>query len=311
MRETVEKHYPFKISMWNPIKSLFECIFEEFGHPVTLQRLIPERPDLRVQLIEPERVIASDSVVKWQEWGNTWPPQNRGLLIGRTYEPGEYESCQIRRQEIENFVQCKITEDWICDIQDVSGFSASTSNLTAFYTLDDMVTTDSPEMIDSITEEKLAQNLAWKGIGILHDPNSGDRFVQYQWDGRLFLINSNGSHHFAAARYIAARIGKPVPLKGKLYTYSIDPLAVDGLKRDFEMFAVSNTPDLYDLFNDAMKAGSATFYWYHLPTPHNHARLILLPRKNKRSMRVSDVLRDAGFLDAGIYLSGLAQLNTA
>lgn len=167
--------------------------------------------------------------------------------------------------------------------------------------------TDSPEMIDMITEEKLVQNISHGEIRILHDSNIGDHFTRYQWDGRLFLINSGGSHHFAAARYIAARIGKPVPLKGKLYTYSIDPLAVDGLRRDFDMYAISDTPEVFCDFLEAMKSVKAPYYWHRLPTPHDHAQIILLPKNDKRSMRVSNVLRVTGLFDVGEYLFGLVQ----
>lgn len=70
--------------------------------------------------------------------------------------------------------------------------------------MDDMVVRNSPEMIDEISPAKLAKNLAWDEIRIISHVDH-DYFATWAWDGRVFLMNSGGSHHFAAAKYIAAR----------------------------------------------------------------------------------------------------------
>lgn len=293
------------VFMFNPFKFLFDSIREDLGIPVTLLRLIQEHSDLSVQLIEPKQVIAAGNVVAWHKWGDDRHSQYTGQLSGWKYSNGEYYSCQVHQQEIVGFVRCNITNDWTCDIQDVAGLSSSKSDLTSFISLDDMVEADSPEMIDQISEEKLAQNLAFKEIRILHSPDAGDHFVCYQWDGRIFLANNGGSHHFAAARYIAARMGRPVPLVGKLYSYAIDSFAVEGLRREFDMYAISNKPEICNEFLKSMRSFRAAYYWRYLPMPYKHAQLILLPKNNKRSVRASTALRDAGVFDVGAYFSTL------
>jgi hypothetical protein len=148
---------------------------------------------------------------------------------------GSYSSFYLQREEFANFGSCEITEDWECDIQDVTGLSTSKSELKDFDNLDRMAETKSRYMIEPISTDKLRENLAWGEIRILRGAGSSDFFARYLWDGRVFLINSGGSHHFAAARYIASRLGVPVPLRGQLHTYVINELAVSSLQRDFEM----------------------------------------------------------------------------
>lgn len=286
------------------------------GHPVTLLRLLDECPSLRIHLIEPKADIAARSVVQWHNWGDSSEHfkrrLRRGTLFGWRYFSGEYRSFEIHRAELEHFGRCEINDYWTCDIQTVVGFSSSKSELEKFSSLDDMVETNSREMIDALTEEKLCQNLAHNEIRILHHEQTSDHFARHRWDGRVFLINNGGSHHFAAARYIAARIERQVPLCGALHTYSIDPIAVDSLQTDFDMFVIpDNNVDASNGFHDAMRAFHATYFWIPLPRPYENARVILLPKQEIRSAKVSAVLRAAGLFDFGKYLTSLIKRQQA
>lgn len=291
-------------------KILEFCYFsicEDFGRPMRLLRLIDEHPNMSVQLTEPNPVVAVSNVVKWQNWGmqpiNNWPCHKRGTLLGWKQSAERYSSFYAHRPEFENFGRCEVLDQWNCDIQDVTGLSSSKSNLETFSSLDSMVKTNSKEMIDEITEYKLKKNLSHREIRILN--GEGDYFARYRWDGRTFLINSGGSHHFAAARYIASRINRPVPLNGKLYTYSINRLALDSLLCDFDIYAISDETDISIGFHNAMRTFRATYLWQHLPCPYTHARAILLPKNEERSMRVSRVLRTSGMFNIGEHLVAL------
>ena len=163
-------------------------------------------------------------------------------------------------------------------------------------------------MIDELSLAKLEKNLAHDEIRILHRPNGGlDFFVRYRWDKRLWLMNEGGSHHTAAAKYIATRIKHPVPMSGRLYEYSLNPDAINSLRRDFEIFVVGDDACSGNAFFDAMRAVSATWLWHQMPKVFERSRAIYLPRDNKRSMRVAQLLREAGFVDLGAMLSTLAQ----
>lgn len=214
-------------------------------------------------------------------------------------------SFLLHRPEYAQLGQCQMTDDWRCDITDVDGFAASKSELADFTSTDQMVATNSRDMIDAITHEKLAKNLAHREIRIIHSPGS-DHFRRYAWDGRLFLINSGGSHHFAAAKYIAGRLPESVPLRGQLQTYSLNALAIASLRRDFEMFVISDATPISLGFHDAMVAFRATWLWHPMPRPFADAKAILLPKAERRSMLVAERLRRAGVADLGAHLAHLA-----
>ncbi|PHN95988.1 hypothetical protein CSC81_17380, partial [Tenacibaculum discolor] len=170
-----------------------------------------------------------------------------------------------------------IVLNWQCDIAQVDGFSGSKSVLENFQTTDEMVEANSRKMISEISQSKLGENLAHTEIRIIHDPRSSDCFAQYRWDARTWLLNSGGSHHFAAAKYIAARLGATVPLKGKLKVYELDGATIAALRSKFEMFAISDNSFVCNAFSDAMRAFRATWLWHALPTPYMGIRAILLP----------------------------------
>lgn len=301
--------------MWKPFEFLYFGACEDLGRPMRLQRLIDENPNMRVQLTEPELVVDAHKVVQWQDWGgqptDRWPRRKRGTMMGWRQSAGRYSSFEAHRPEFESFGRCEVSDQWSCDIQDVTGLSSSKSNLEKFTSLDSMVETNSREMIDEITEDKLHKNLAHGEIRILHRESTSDHFARYRWDGRTLLMNSGGSHHFAAARYIASRINRRVPLHGRLHTYSISPLALGALLRDFDMYAISDDATISNGFHHAMKMFRATYLWRHLPRPYEHARAILLPKNERRSMRVSRALREAGMFDIGEHLVALTDRQAA
>jgi len=292
------------------IKRAYNTIQEKFGKPVSLYALLAAHPDLSAKIREPVRNISHASVVRWHEWEgevlSRWPRRGRGILMGWRYSDSSYGSFSVEREEFSHFVSCEITEDWECEIQNVTGLAASKSKLEDFESLDKMVETNARKLIEPCTADKLRENLAWGEIRILHRNNPSDFFARYLWDGRVFFVNSGGSHHFAAGRYVAARIEALVPLRGKLCTYSINKMAVASLQRDYEMFVMAGIPTVTLDFRDAMQNFRASYLWHYLPHPYQDCCVVLLPRADARSMKVAAVLHAAGFFDLGLYLAGLA-----
>ncbi|MDQ7979863.1 hypothetical protein QYH69_21725 [Paraburkholderia sp. SARCC-3016] len=284
---------------------------EDLGRPVKLQRLLAATPDLPTTLSDPAACIHAASVPAWHRLNDgislsVYDRLPRGTLMGWERIGADYLGCQIHRPEYEQIcIETKV-EGWQCDISDVHGFGASKSKLTDFSSTDAMVERNSRAMIDEITPEKLAENLAHDEIRILHRTKTTDHFACYQWDGRLWLINSGGSHHFAAAKYIAARLPQRVPLQADLRVYTLNEEAISSLRRDFEMFVVPNRTEFSNGFFGAMRSFGATWYWHGMPSTFNHTRAILLPRSERRSMRVADELAKAGVVDLGRVLSDAA-----
>lgn len=293
--------------MASMLRDFINSVQEDLGRrPASLHAMLESHPNLSVPLNDTAQSIALESVVMWHEWGGSSRDWNYGELRGWRHEYDTYNSFHVSREDLRNFGSCEVTEGWECDIQDVVGMANSRARLESFDTLDRMVEADSGELIEPITADKLRENLAHGGIHILHRDKPLDYFARHLWDGRVFLINGDGSHHFAAARYIATRIGVSVPLRGTLRTYAINEMAVASLQRDFEMFVIDDSVDSSLGFHDAMKKFRASYLWRYLPRPYRGCRAIMLPRSDARSMKVAAVLHEAGFFDFGLFLRGLA-----
>lgn len=293
------------------LSSCFNAVREELGNPANLIQVLEKFPAIRVGLDVPRPCIDAYSVVPWHTLGKAapldWPSLEPGELSGWRAEAGHYYgSFHLKRPNYFPIGRCEITNDWTCDISDVYGFSASKSNLIEFADTDEMVETNSPSLIADISHEGLKKNLNHKEIRILHDPDTTDHFTRYMWDRRVFLMNTGGSHHFAAAKYIAARLPAKVALKGDLHTYSLNSSTIASLRNEFDIFVISDEPEIFNAFFEAMRSFKATWLWLKMSSPYNESRAILLPKSEKRSVRVADAFRLAGIIDLGAYLAGLA-----
>jgi hypothetical protein len=292
-------------------KIVVDVLREEFGHPSTLVNLIAREPSLNMPLVEYEKGISSSEVVKWNEFGNLSYERSRPSkhsLNGWGYCPGanrNYGSVSVRREDLLNLGTTREVKGWNCDIQDVDGFSASKSDLRMFKSMDAMVEKNSKKMIDEITPEKLAKNLAWDEIRIISREDH-DYFQTWSWDGRVFLMNSGGSHHFAAAKYIAKRLNIKVPLKGRYRVHGINQVALESLTRDFDIFVMSSHHRHQMGLHKAMMSFKATYYWKDLPRPYSDQCAVFLPKTEKRSAKVAEILRASAFQDLGRYLKDLS-----
>lgn len=285
---------------------LFKGILEDLGYSLRLSKLLRE-PGIRADLAPPAANIAASSVVRWQDFGKhaplSWPRRAQGEMVGWRWSDGRYSSFVVQRPEIRVLTQCSEAPGWRCDIARVDGFSGSKSRLEDFASTDEMVETNSKPMIDRIDDDKLAENLAHEDIRILHDPATSDHLRYCAWDRRVFLMNSGGSHHLAAAKYLAARLDRRVPIEGKLVSYRLNSAAVEALCRDFEIFALNNDGSKHaNAFHDAMSRFRATWLWLPLPHPYGAGRAVFLPRNHARSVCVANALRRADLFDLGRHL---------
>lgn len=280
------------------IKYIYSHYLEVSGtSPVSLCKLINSNYLLSGDIASVKRNIKQGDVIKWQEW------TSKGIS---TYAFERSRRFNFDVKELDNLTDCKIDKKYNLDIQDVEGLYASKSNLDEFSSLDEMVETNSKEMIDSITQEKLDENLAHKDIRIIHNPTH-DSFRTYGWDKRIFLINSGGSHHFAATRYIASRIGVTVALQGELKTYSINKNKVKNLLNKFNIFLFAKDQDCkYYEFNHTMQIFKVDFLQKQLPYPYHNQIATFIPRGEPRADKVSSVLKGYNFFDLGKYLLNIS-----
>ncbi len=275
------------------------------GYPVALENWIADTPseDLRIALAPTVPSIHHGQIIHWHDFGEDhsmehWRRNARGTMRGwAKSRGGHYESAEHHCQALADLGECKSIEPYELDIAKVDGMGASKSDLEDYNSMASFAEACCSGLIEPLTEEQLQKNLSWSEVRIMR-PGGGDYFSRYAWDSRIFLNNSGGSHHFAAAQYIAAKLGRQVPLVGKLYDYSLNKQAVDALGREFEVFALPDKkPAVSNAFHDGMASFGATYYRLPLPRSHPHVRAILLPKADERSRQVAALLRAASVFD--------------
>ncbi|MDZ5460931.1 DUF6685 family protein [Azohydromonas lata] len=285
---------------------------EQLGVPVTLRRFLQEQTEaLRAGLEILPAGLAAGNITCWHEWGDAWRDG------GEAYEPGElpgwktqhnfkYKPQRQVRQDLLRLATVTRQPQWRGDIRDVAGLQANRAELVKFDSLDVYAQTRARSHLSEITRARLNALLSHKELRFLRRPKPAEYFLQPLWDGRIFLLNGGGSPQFAAARFIAGQIGQAVPLAGELRQCSLEPLAVSGLRRDFELFALSmRDPQAIAGLHDALRRLRAPYLWKPMPQPHAQAQVLFLPREDRRAQAAAAELRAAGLPDVGKHLSAL------
>jgi hypothetical protein len=290
-----------------------DLVRDRLGRPSSLVQCLDTNAEkLLVGLPDAETAnIAADSVPRWHEWGQRSRSDGAvfkaGELLGwKTHRNFGYRSYRVVRPDLAGFGDCTQLPGWHCDIQDVDGLHASKSTLVRFNSLDAMAQQEVPGLIDEVSSARLARLLERHEIRALRQQRSGDHFVRYLWDGRIFLLNRSGSVHFAAARLMAAQLKQRVALGGELQVLSIEPQVVSSLRRDFELFAVSARDAFASIaFHEALRGSYTPYLSKRMPHPYADTEVIFLPRDDRRSMAMADEMRAAGFQDVVKHLSTL------
>lgn len=193
---------------------------------------------------------------------------------------------------------------WETDISQLHGFSSSKSTLTDFESLHDMVLINSQPMIEDVSEQGLVKNLAHNQIRIINSPTTSDFFVRYAWDGRLYLVNAGGSHHLAAAKYIAFKLNKNVSLKARYVEYSLNRDVLKKLIYEYRIFLIDErSDDFHEALLKALGRLQHDFVEVELSVHIcEHGKLLFLFSKYKETKAIADLLTKRGFQDIGALL---------
>ena len=120
------------------LRSFFEAVREELGHPASLCRMLAAYPHIRVNLDDLVPSIHAGSVPRWHELGEysplSWPRHQRGSLMGWHTSGGVWQSFSVTRPEYAEIARCKIEQSWTCDVTDIDGFAASKAGRRALVT---------------------------------------------------------------------------------------------------------------------------------------------------------------------------------
>ncbi|WP_139133090.1 DUF6685 family protein [Pandoraea sp. ISTKB] len=291
--------------------SILSFIKEQFGHPARLVTLLSERSYAQRASLSSSESIDAEEIPQWHRFGhpdlNDWNAGAPERIMGWRQSGGYYESFTALVPGLQEIGTVEVFDGWECDISQVEGLGASKSPLSDYRDMDRFIEARSPELVREISHDQLRKNLAHREIRILHGRPTSDHFAHYAWDGRIWLKNTGGSHHFAAARYIAKRLDVRVPLMGRLRKYGINPSAVHELVEHFEVFVVPDDAEFSVAFSDAMRYAGITWLWAPMPRPCQSERAIFLPRTERRSRKAAELLREAGMPDLGAHLIGVAR----
>lgn len=268
-------------------------IADELGYPATIKSMLSNQDDLR--LPEVARTTAFSMVPDWHSWADI------GGVLGTGAEAGQIWEHLTQLSTRQQF------EKWKLDITDIEGLCASKSPLDQHSTLDDFAEARASHLINPLTLPQLRACLDHDQVKITRPTNNADYLLQYSWDGRIFLANDGGSHHFAAARYIASKLNTPVSLEARLYRYCMNSATVRQLCDSYEIFALPSDLVLGGHFCIALRRMGAEYYFTPLPNQYRDFHAVFLPKNKVRSMRVANVLRQSGVTDLGQHLTLLAQ----
>lgn len=267
-----------------------------------LDKFLAENSDASPKIESGRTGISGATVTAWNLWSQsslspTSSPSS--LLKGLRLVDGRYQPTQSHVPALSSLVREQVDDNWHGEIQEIGGLEMSKSDLKTMTSLDEMATTCCAELVALITPENLQNILTHTGIRILNRPNPlCDFVVKFGWDDLTFLNQVDGSHHFAAARYIAGQLGIKVPISGRKVSFEFDQKSVAALNDQFTMFTIRSDM-LYD-FLTAMQPCGAPYYTRPLPPPHHlHTTAIFLPKDDNLSVKVAERLHQAGWLDLG------------
>lgn len=285
-------------------KIALKFVLDSLGQPASFKQMLIDNTALRFEFAGKPTSVSSSEVVRWHDWHKS---DGSAQLMGWRKRGSEYGNYYVTIDALSKISYRERVEHWECEIQSVEGLSASKSDLRTFGSLDEMAEERVQYLTGEVTHANLEKSLAWSEIRIIHRDTNADWFEWHQWDGRIFLMNDGGSHHFAAGRYLASRLGETVPLKGLLVRNRLRPEAIAELLSEYELFVINNEPAALEGFYQAMRKYGAGFLFTPMPRPYKSGRVILLPRSDVRAMNVASLLREAGHADLGAHLIELSR----
>ncbi|MFP3637800.1 DUF6685 family protein [Paraburkholderia sp. SIMBA_054] len=187
------------------------------------------------------------------------------------------------------------------DIRDVDAIGHSQRDRVVFPSIrafgHDYVT----HMHESIDTDGLIRMLDHREVRIIGREPTDSVGVRL-WDGRLFLQNAGGSHHFAGAAYIAATNGVAVTLTAHLNFIELNEPAIEWLLESFTIFLIPRHISAKLVKVVALLTGRC----YARDVPEAIApdeTLIFLPKSHDGVNLVIDALSRAELADAGPWLA--------
>ncbi|WP_125825537.1 MULTISPECIES: DUF6685 family protein [unclassified Pseudoalteromonas] len=247
--------------------------------------------------------ISLDDVTQW----HTLAQEKDFRIWVKSTGPKPRVKCEVR-DSIDFLDKIGVTssiDSYRCDISEIKGFRSSKSNLSLFSSMDQLATTSSPELVNTASREDFGRALAW------HDfPNQNNsKLVVHDWDKRFFIDNSNGSHHFAVARYLSKKFKALVSFDAPLLVHGLSPAAVSNLTNNYHVYVLPlNYSNLSGIFLSLLERLGTHPITFAMPSPFSDkAEVLLLKKSTKLSMPVAEILSNYALFNLGDYLRRLIE----
>ncbi|OOF59707.1 DUF6685 family protein [Rodentibacter myodis] len=234
----------------------------------------------------------------------------------RKYEGRVASSCnQELLPMLKSLLSSKMIPNWLCEIQTITNVSSSKSLLSEFTNLNDLVLQDSQDLISEITLENLSKNMRHYESKIFHVETE---IVSCElWSKTFTWHNTGGSHHFAAARYIANELGKEVKLTVNLELTYLDEEQFHSLFSKYEIFIISNRDVIaYQMLFETLLNSKIPFITAPIDTYFSHdedyssLRLFAFYRSEKTSHLIIEIFKHSSALNLYDYFHTLISQQT-
>jgi hypothetical protein len=213
------------------------------------------------------------------------------LRPGRAFGLADHLDCP----SLDNFCTERPLGVVTIDIRNISCLSASKGPLKLFRTLDDFAVAECRREIGPATPSQLETCLRYYGVRLASPFRAdGEHIVAVAWSGgTIYWPNHDGSHHFAAARYIARLLDQPVPITASLTSWSISHDAVSTLFDKYFTWVLPDHDDTWSFIRSVHRYGLSIGV-AGMPLPYCDDLLILLPRHQPGVSQVAAIIAASG-----------------
>lgn len=286
-------------------QKITDSLAAHLGRPRALKRYLAlnRLPRLEITLPQPSADVGL-AVMQWMHWseGGYKPllflsPSHRvhGWYVD---DQGRYRGDLFELPVLGRLVQQMPTQPWTCDIRDIDGIAASKGPIEDCATLDEFAESHCRTLIQEHTEENLMAN--WRHEGRFERSDGSYIMLrQFAWDDRTFWLNGGGSHHFAAARYLAGRLDRKLRVHGQLLRCELAQQPVAELLRQF--YVLGMPTESYEAIFPQFEDYGVPHFWAKGPDPLG-GRAVLLPRSETRAQMAAELLIEHGVFDLGAQL---------
>lgn len=302
-------------SIWRKIALyLYEDICHKLMRPQTLLRYIEDGSLSPVPLKPAQDTLWTRSVVRWEDWKGERLPFSSSIQNGIDYrcpngQRNRLEKMFLGIPELNGLIKKETFENYRLNIDDICGISASKSMTHDIESIDDFPLIRCRELVEPLSIEHLQKNMAHGEIRL-----DDMRFSDFEWaKRRIHWHNAGGSHHFAAARHQAIRLGCRVTLSGKLTRYSVNNNCLFQLRNRWSMYLLPKR-EVFGKFYEAMAAFQCAFGQCELPRNLHNAMdkdeqltVIWLSKDDPKALAVTQILDISGFTDFGLILDVLVK----